>query len=37
MENEIKQLKDENNELKDNLDDANDAGKPFIIRSVSDN
>jgi hypothetical protein len=35
MEGEIKQLKEENNELKNNLDDANDDGKPFIIRSVS--
>ncbi len=35
MEGEIKQLKAENNELKNNLDDVNDDGKPFIIRSVS--
>ena len=37
MEGEIKQLKQENNELKDKLDDANDDGKPFSIKSISNN
>jgi hypothetical protein len=37
MEGEIKQLKQENHELKSKLDDANDGGKPFNIRSISDN
>ena len=37
MEGEIKQLKKENNELKEKLDDANDDGQPFNIRSISNN
>ena len=37
MEGEIKQLKQENNELKDKLDDATDNGKPFSIKSISNN
>lgn len=37
MEGEIKQLKAENNELKEKLNDANDDGKPFNIRSISNN
>jgi len=35
MEKQITELKAENNELKEKLDDADDAGKPFNIRSVS--
>jgi len=37
LETEVKQLKAENNELKEKLDDADDAGKPFRIRSISNN
>ena len=37
MEKQITELKAENNELKEKLDDADDAGKPFHIRTVSDN
>ena len=37
LETENKQLKAENNELKEKLDDADDAGKPFRIRSISNN
>jgi hypothetical protein len=37
MEGEIKQLKEENNELKSNLDDASDVGQPFKLLPVSDN
>jgi len=37
LETEVKQLKAENNELKDKLDDADDAGKPFSIKSISNN
>ena len=37
MEGEIKQLKEENNELKDKLDDATDAGRPFKLLPVSNN
>ena len=37
MEGEIKQLKQENNELKSKLDDANDDGEPFNIRTISNN
>lgn len=37
MEGEIKQLKQENNELKTKLDDANDDGEPFNIRTISNN
>jgi len=37
METEIKQLKAENNELKSQLADSDDAGKPFTIRTISDN
>lgn len=37
LETEVKQLKEENNELKDKLDDADNAGKPFRIRTISDN
>lgn len=37
MEGEIKQLKQENNELKSKLNDANDDGKPFNIRTISNN
>ena len=35
MEKQITELKAENNELKEKLDDVDDAGKPFNIRSVS--
>jgi len=37
LENEIKELKEENNELKSKLDNSNDAGRPFNIRTISDN
>ena len=37
MEKQIKKLKAENNELKEKLDDANDVGKPYYIRSVPNN
>ena len=37
LETEVKQLKQENAELKDKLDDVDDAGKPFNIRSISNN
>jgi peptidoglycan hydrolase CwlO-like protein len=37
LENEIKELKEENNELKDKLDAANDGGKPYRIRTISNN
>lgn len=37
LETQVKQLKAENNELKNKLDDADDAGKPFRIRSISNN
>lgn len=37
LENEVKQLKEENNELKGKLNDADDAGKPFRIRTISNN
>jgi peptidoglycan hydrolase CwlO-like protein len=38
LETEVKQLKAENNELKDKLDDAtNDDGKPFKLVPVSSN
>lgn len=37
LETEVKQLKAENNELKNKLDDANDGGKPFRIRTISNN
>jgi peptidoglycan hydrolase CwlO-like protein len=37
LENEIKELKEENNALKSKLDNSNDAGRPFNIRTISDN
>jgi SMC interacting uncharacterized protein involved in chromosome segregation len=37
MEGEIKQLKEENNELKAQVDDANDVGESFKLLPVSDN
>ena len=38
LETEVKQLKAENNELKDKLDNVDDdAGKPFSIKSISNN
>ena len=37
MEKEIKQLKEENNELKTKLNDATDNGRPYRIRTISDN
>ena len=37
LENEIQQLKEENNELKDKLDAATDGGKPYRIRTISNN
>lgn len=38
LETEVKQLKAENNELKNKLDDVDDdAGKPFSIKSISNN
>jgi peptidoglycan hydrolase CwlO-like protein len=37
LENEVKQLKAENNELKEKLDDANDDGSNYRIRAISDN
>lgn len=36
MENQITELKEENNELKDKLNDANDAGERFDLLPVSD-
>jgi len=36
LKTEVKQLKAENNALKDKLNDANDAGKPFKLLPVSD-
>ena len=35
LKEEVKQLKEENNELKAKVDDANDAGKPFQLLPVS--
>lgn len=35
LKNEVKQLKEENNELKAKVDDANDVGKPFKLLPVS--
>ena len=37
LETQVEQLKAENNELKDKLDDVDDAGKPFSIKSISNN
>ena len=37
LENEIQQLKEENNELKDKLDAATDGGRPYRIRTISNN
>ena len=37
LETEVKQLKIENSELKEKLNDANDAGSSFRIRAISDN
>ena len=37
LETQVTKLKKENNELKDKLDDADDAGKPFRIRTISNN
>lgn len=37
LETQINELKQENNELKGKLDDANDVGKPFRILPVSNN
>lgn len=36
MEKQITKLKQENNELKTKLNDANDAGEPFELLPVSD-
>lgn len=36
LESQVKQLKKENNELKNQTDIGNDVGKPFIIRTISD-
>lgn len=35
LQAEVKQLKEENNELKAKVDDANDVGKPFQLLPVS--
>ena len=35
LKEEVKQLKEENNELKIKISDANDAGKPFQLLPVS--
>lgn len=35
LKNEVKQLKEENNELKAKVDDANDIGRPFKLLPVS--
>lgn len=35
LKQEVKQLKEENNALKTQLNDANDAGKPFKLLPVS--
>ena len=35
LKEEVKQLKEENNELKIKVDDANDVGKPFQLLPVS--
>ena len=35
LKEEVKQLKEENNELKIKVSDANDAGKPFQLLPVS--
>ena len=35
LKQEVKQLKEENNALKNQVDDANDAGKPFKLLPVS--
>lgn len=37
MEQQITELKEENNELKDKLDDANDVGERFELLPVSHN
>ncbi len=37
LEAEVKQLKQENNELKTKLDGMDDDGKPFTLRTISDN
>jgi peptidoglycan hydrolase CwlO-like protein len=37
LETEVKQLKAENNELKDKLDDATDDGKPYSGLPISGN
>ena len=37
LETEIKELKAENNELKNQLDASDDNGEPYIIRTISDN
>lgn len=37
LKNEVKQLKEENNELKIKVNDANDAGEPFKLLPVSGN
>jgi septal ring factor EnvC (AmiA/AmiB activator) len=37
LETQVKELKKENNELKAKLDDIDDAGQPYSIRSISSN
>lgn len=36
LETQVKQLKAENNALKNQINSINDDGKPFIIRTISD-
>jgi septal ring factor EnvC (AmiA/AmiB activator) len=37
LETQVKELKQENNELKAQIDDIDDAGKPYSIKSISNN